>query len=80
MSLFLFLFLFHCSVVYLSFRCVFIELMTSRNFLPGPNEQQQLEVICKLCGTPNEDTFAGVSLLPNISMLDNVKVYNTLLC
>lgn len=57
-------------------RCVFIELMTSRNFLPGPNEQQQLEVICKLCGTPNEETLPGVSSLPNFSMLDNVKVIN----
>eukprot|EP01113_Clastostelium_recurvatum_P014368 TRINITY_DN1780_c0_g1_i3.p1 TRINITY_DN1780_c0_g1~~TRINITY_DN1780_c0_g1_i3.p1 ORF type:complete len:651 (-),score=90.76 TRINITY_DN1780_c0_g1_i3:103-2055(-) len=44
--------------------CVFIELLTSRNFLPGPHEAAQIECISKLCGTPDEFTFPGVSKLP----------------
>eukprot|EP01112_Ceratiomyxa_fruticulosa_P023052 TRINITY_DN865_c0_g1_i1.p1 TRINITY_DN865_c0_g1~~TRINITY_DN865_c0_g1_i1.p1 ORF type:complete len:390 (-),score=56.45 TRINITY_DN865_c0_g1_i1:1391-2560(-) len=49
--------------------CVFIELLTSRNFLPGQTEEQQLEVISRLCGTPDETNFPGVSKLPHFSAL-----------
>ncbi|KYR02115.1 putative protein serine/threonine kinase [Tieghemostelium lacteum] len=47
-----------------SIGCVLIELVTSRNFLPGNTEAQQMEVISKLCGTPTEANWEGVSQLP----------------
>ncbi|EGC29831.1 hypothetical protein DICPUDRAFT_42322 [Dictyostelium purpureum] len=58
-----------------SIGCVLIELVTSRNFLPGSSEQQQLEAICKLCGTPTEDIWENVSHLPNYNQISHLPVY-----
>ncbi|EFA80476.1 putative protein serine/threonine kinase [Heterostelium album PN500] len=55
-----------------SIGCVLIELVTSRNFLPGNSEQQQIEAISKLCGTPTESVWPGVSSLPNYSWLQPI--------
>ncbi|KAF2072403.1 hypothetical protein CYY_006278 [Polysphondylium violaceum] len=55
--------------------CVLIELVTSRNFLPGSSEQQQLEAICKLCGTPSEENWAGVSNLANYNQISHLPLY-----
>ncbi|GAM19279.1 hypothetical protein SAMD00019534_024540 [Acytostelium subglobosum LB1] len=55
--------------------CVLIELVTSRNFLPGSCEQQQIEAICQLCGTPTESVWSGVSSLPNYHMIADVPKY-----
>eukprot|EP01133_Synstelium_polycarpum_P005254 gene5254-6081_t len=55
--------------------CVLIELVTSRNFLPGNTEAQQIEAICKLCGTPSEAIWSGVSALPNYSMIAQVPLH-----
>eukprot|EP01132_Coremiostelium_polycephalum_P000789 gene789-980_t len=57
--------------------CVLIELVTSRNFLPGSCEQQQLEAICKLCGTPAEENWNGVSQLPNYNMISTMPHYQS---
>ncbi|MQL87362.1 hypothetical protein Taro_019924 [Colocasia esculenta] len=46
--------------------CVFGQLL-SGHWLPifcADNEKQQFEVICGTCGTPDEDTWPGVSSFP----------------
>jgi len=58
-----------------SIGCVLIELVTSRNFLPGSSEQQQLEAICKLCGTPSEENWGGVSNLSNYNQISHLPLY-----
>ncbi|MQM05682.1 hypothetical protein Taro_038502 [Colocasia esculenta] len=45
--------------------CVFGELFHGKPIFPGKTEQKQFEVICETCGTPDEDTWPGVSKLPN---------------
>lgn len=44
--------------------CVFGEMLLRRPPLPGRDEADQLELICRLCGTPSEANWAGVSRLP----------------
>ncbi|EAL68416.1 hypothetical protein DDB_G0278487 [Dictyostelium discoideum AX4] len=58
-----------------SIGCVLIELVTSRNFLPGSSEQQQLEAICKLCGTPTDEIWPNVSQLQNFNQISHLPVY-----
>jgi len=44
--------------------CIFVELLEKSSPFPGKTESQQMELIFKLCGTPNEHTWPGVSKLP----------------
>lgn len=58
--------------------CVFAELELGRPLLPGKSELQQLELICKSIGTPTEESWSGVTSLPNYdSLLRNMQKYNT---
>ena len=45
-------------------RCIIAELLFKRAILPGRTELDQLDLIFKLCGTPNEDNWPGVQNLP----------------
>ncbi|XP_078443362.1 cyclin-dependent kinase B2-1-like [Wolffia australiana] len=45
--------------------CIFAELATSEALFTGDSELQQLLHIFRLLGTPNEETWPGVSKLPN---------------
>jgi cyclin-dependent kinase 12/13 len=44
--------------------CIFAELLVGRAIFPGRNEIDQLELIFKLCGTPNEHNWPDVDKLP----------------
>ena len=48
-----------------SIGCVFSELLTGVPLFKGQNENEQIEKIFEKCGTPNEDTWKGVSKLHN---------------
>jgi cyclin-dependent kinase len=43
--------------------CIFAELVRKQALFPGDSELQQLLHIFKLLGTPNEDTWPGVTKL-----------------
>jgi len=49
--------------------CIFVELLEKLSPFPGKTETQQMELIFKLCGTPNEHTWPGVSKLPEYKKL-----------
>ena len=49
--------------------CIFAELVLGRPILPGEGEADQLNKVFRLLGTPTEETWPGVSLLPNLSKL-----------
>jgi len=44
--------------------CVFGEMLLRKPTLPGKEEGDQFELICRLCGTPDESNWPGVSQLP----------------
>ncbi|KAJ3054889.1 Cyclin-dependent kinase 10 [Rhizophlyctis rosea] len=44
--------------------CIFGELLLTQPLLPGKIEQHQIELICKLLGTPNDRIWSGLSSLP----------------
>ena len=44
--------------------CIFGELLSNKPLLPGKSEQQMIDLIIKLLGTPNESIWPGYSLLP----------------
>ncbi|XP_021887086.1 cyclin-dependent kinase C-2-like [Carica papaya] len=50
--------------------CVFAELLNGKPILPGENETEQLNKIFDLCGSPDENNWPGVSLIP---WYDNLK-------
>lgn len=48
-----------------SVACIFAELVTKQAIFQGDSELQQLLLIFRLLGTPNEQMWPGVSKLPN---------------
>ena len=44
-------------------RCILAELLARKPILPGRREPEQLDLIYKLCGTPTEETWPGVTSL-----------------
>mmetsp|Transcript_45437 Transcript_45437/g.106247 ORF Transcript_45437/g.106247 Transcript_45437/m.106247 type:complete len:422 (-) Transcript_45437:213-1478(-) len=44
--------------------CVFGEMLLRKPTLPGKEESDQLDLIFRLCGTPDESNWPGVSKLP----------------
>lgn len=44
--------------------CVFGEMLMRKPTLPGKDEADQFDLICRLCGTPAEASWPGVSKLP----------------
>lgn len=43
--------------------CILAELLTGKPLLPGKNEAEQMDLIFRMCGTPTEETWPGVSKL-----------------
>lgn len=43
--------------------CIFAEMLAGQPLFPGKDETDQLDRICKVMGTPSEDTMPGVSRL-----------------
>ncbi|CBQ69367.1 related to cyclin dependent kinase C [Sporisorium reilianum SRZ2] len=50
--------------------CILAEMITGRPLFKGTSELNQLELIAKLCGSPNEATFPGWSSLPGVKDAD----------
>jgi len=48
-----------------SIGCIFAELVTKQPLFPGDSEIDQLYRIFRVCGTPNETIWPGVSRLPD---------------
>ncbi|KAJ4767392.1 Cyclin dependent kinase C [Rhynchospora pubera] len=44
--------------------CIFAELLHGKPILPGQNDPEQLSEIFKLCGTPDESNWPGVTKIP----------------
>lgn len=45
--------------------CIFAEMISGLPLFPGANNQDELIRIFEVCGTPTEDTWPGVSTLPD---------------
>jgi len=45
--------------------CIFAELVVRRPLFPGDSEIDELYKIFRILGTPTEDTWPGVTLLPD---------------
>lgn len=52
-----------------SIGCVFAELLMGEPIFKGNNEKEQVEQIFKMCGSPNEMTWPGVTYLPSYEFL-----------
>lgn len=47
-----------------SIGCIFVEMVTRETLLPGDSHSDQLNRIFRIFGTPNEESWPGVSELP----------------
>jgi serine/threonine protein kinase len=56
------------SVDIWSVGCIFAELLIGKPLFPGKSNADQLRKIFKLRGTPSEETWPGVSQLPEYSV------------
>lgn len=54
-----------CPVDIWSIGCIFAEMVTRRPLFPGDSEIDELFRIFRVCGTPNEELWPGVSQLPD---------------
>jgi serine/threonine protein kinase len=52
-----------------SLGCVLVELFTKKAPFPGSNEAHQLDLICKMCGTPTDDAYPNVTSTPGYRKL-----------
>ena len=53
-----------CEIDIWSAACLFLELFTSTAFFPGKTEIDQLQLICKVCGSPDPESWPGCTKLP----------------
>jgi serine/threonine protein kinase len=53
--------------------CVFLELIFKKPFLHAQTEAKQLEMICAVFGTPNEQNWLGVSKLPGYARVADMQ-------
>ena len=47
--------------------CIFAEMLSGKPIFPGQGEPDQINQIFRALGCPNEDSWPGVSKLPNAS-------------
>lgn len=57
--------------------CILIELITNNYLFAGANDQEQLDLIFRVFGTPSEENWPGVSQLPGYNLIHNKKHYPT---
>eukprot|EP00933_Yihiella_yeosuensis_P006835 TRINITY_DN111648_c0_g1_i1.p1 TRINITY_DN111648_c0_g1~~TRINITY_DN111648_c0_g1_i1.p1 ORF type:complete len:407 (+),score=54.32 TRINITY_DN111648_c0_g1_i1:110-1330(+) len=68
-----------CAVDMWSVGCNFGELLLKRPLLPGRSEENQMQVICELLGTPNTRIWPGVEKLPHFGRFSlTSSTYNNL--
>ena len=59
--------------------CIFGELLSNKPLVPGKSEQQMIELIIKILGTPNETIWPGYSSLPVAKQISiQIQPYNNL--
>ena len=59
--------------------CIFGELLNNKPLLPGKSEQQMVDLIIEVLGTPSESIWPGFSLLPLVKHISISKQpYNNL--
>jgi cell division cycle 2-like protein len=62
-----------------SIGCIFGEFLTMKPFFPGKTEQDQLNLVFKDLGTPNDKVWPGYSELPVVKKVNFInQPYNTL--
>eukprot|EP00126_Sphaerothecum_destruens_P006681 Sdes_comp19479_c0_seq1m10958 len=49
--------------------CILAELFTGKPLFPGADELDQVKLICKLCGSPSEETWPDVTKLKHYDFL-----------
>lgn len=54
--------------------CILIELITNNYLFAGANDAEQLDLIFRVFGTPSEETWPGVTLLPGWGNVEKKKV------
>lgn len=54
---------YNTSVDIWSVGCIFAEIVTKRPLFPGKNEEDQLNKIFKIRGTPAQNEWAGITEL-----------------
>ena len=60
--------------------CVVAELELGRPIFPGKCELEELDIICRILGTPGEDTWSGIKQCPEYcSMLETAPKYTSTL-
>ena len=57
---------YHTAIDIWAIGCIFAELLKNKPLLPGKNEIEQVQLIYKLLGTPNNNIYPGWKRLPNI--------------
>lgn len=60
-------------------RCVVGELFSRKPVFLGSKEDDQLEIISKVCGSPNPSNWPDVSSLPLYSIVKKYREYPRLL-
>jgi len=55
--------------------CIFIELLTRQSPFPGNNEKHQMDLIFRMCGTPTEENWPGVSKLEGYKLMQGIPLY-----
>lgn len=55
--------------------CIFAELLQGRPIFPGKDEVEQLDLICKLCGTPTAKDWPEFEALPWAKSLSSKKMF-----
>lgn len=57
--------------------CIFAEMVSGRPLFPGSSIPDQLQRIFKVLGTPTEETWPGVSKLPEYKVFPTVLGFKT---
>jgi len=60
---------YHSAIDVWSIGCILAELLLGRPLFPGQTEAEQLQLICRLLGSPNEKIWPGfAALAPSVSL------------
>lgn len=59
--------------------CILAELLTKRALFPGKRELDQLDLIFRLCGTPNDENWPDAKNLPWYNMFQQNEVHRRVL-
>ena len=55
------------------YRCILIELITNNYLFAGANDEEQLDLIFRVFGTPSDNSWPGVTQLPGWTGMEKKK-------